>query len=155
MITIMNMFNIIMQHTIKIFKYHPPCRQMCFLHFCSPNYTTNLCSWSWFKLNSNVSLNLDASLSISHSCYGCTWNCKIACTINNKSAKLTSNSQYSSPHTHIMIYCNKLNSGCCLSIDSVNVNKSWKVNILLLSKTIYDFPTQHISPKICSCSPPP
>ena len=28
------------------------------------------------------------------------------------------------PHAHIIIYCNKLNSGCCLSIDSVNVNKS-------------------------------
>ena len=40
MITIMNMFNIIVQHTIKIFKYHPPCRQMCPLHFCSTNYTT-------------------------------------------------------------------------------------------------------------------
>ena len=46
MITIMNMFNIIMQHTIKIFKYHPPCRQMCPLHLCSTNYTTNLCAWS-------------------------------------------------------------------------------------------------------------
>ena len=28
----------------------------------------------------------------------------------------------------------KLNSGCCLSIDSVNVNKSRKMNIVLLSK---------------------
>ena len=46
MITIMNMFNIIVQHTIKIIKYHPPCRQMCPLHFCSTNYTTNLCAWS-------------------------------------------------------------------------------------------------------------
>ena len=34
-------------------------------------------------LNSNASLNLDASL-----LYGCTWNSKIACTINKKSAKL-------------------------------------------------------------------
>ena len=25
MITIMNMFNIIVHHTLKIFKYHPPC----------------------------------------------------------------------------------------------------------------------------------
>ena len=32
-------------------------------------------------LNSNASLNLDASLSLSHSCYGCNWNSKIACTI--------------------------------------------------------------------------
>ena len=46
-ITIMNRFNIIVQHTIKIFKYHTPCRQMFYLHFCSTNYnTTNLCAWS-------------------------------------------------------------------------------------------------------------
>ena len=32
MITIMNMFNIIVQHTIKVFNYPPPCRQMCPLH---------------------------------------------------------------------------------------------------------------------------
>ena len=49
MITIMNMFNIIVQHTSKIFKYHPPCRQMCSLHFCSTNYTTGQ------DLNSNTS----------------------------------------------------------------------------------------------------
>ena len=74
-------------------------------------------------LNSNVSLNLDASLF--HSLNGCTGNSKIACTINKNSAKLMSNSQYpSSPHTYNnLIYCNKLNNGCCLSIDSVNVNK--------------------------------
>ena len=50
MITITTMFNIIVQHTIKIFKYPPPCRQMCPLHFCSTNYTTNRCAWSYFKL---------------------------------------------------------------------------------------------------------
>ena len=48
--TIMNMFNIIVQHTIKIFKYHPPYRQMC--HFCSTNYTTG------HDLNSNASLDM-------------------------------------------------------------------------------------------------
>ena len=82
-------------------------------------------------LNSNASLNLDASLSF---LYGCTWNSKITCTINKKSAKLIAIHNIPLPHAHIIIYCNKLNSGCCLSIDSVNVNKSWKVNILLLSK---------------------
>ena len=46
MITIMNIFIIIVQHTIKIFKYHPPCGHMCALHVCSIDYTTNLCAWS-------------------------------------------------------------------------------------------------------------
>ena len=46
MITIMNMFNIIVQHTIEIFEYHHPCRQMYPLHLCSTNYTTNVCAWS-------------------------------------------------------------------------------------------------------------
>ena len=73
-------------------------------------------------LNSNASLNLDASLSLSF-LYECTWNSKIACTINKKSAKLIAIHNIPLPHTHIIIYCNKLNSGCCLSIDSVNVNK--------------------------------
>ena len=110
---IMNMFNIIVQHTIKIFKYPPPCRQMCPLHVCSTNYTTNLCDCS------NVSLNLDASLS--HSCYGCTWNSKIACTINKKPPKINKQFTISPlPHTHIIIYCIQLNSACCISIDSVN-----------------------------------
>ena len=35
MITIMNIFNIIVKHTITIYKYPPPCRQICPLHFCS------------------------------------------------------------------------------------------------------------------------
>ena len=96
-ITIKNMFNIIVQHTITIFIYHPPCRQMCPLHFFFTNIP--LMYVSGHDLNSNVSLNLDGSLS--HSCYGCTWNSKISCTINKKSAKLTSISQYPSPpHTH-------------------------------------------------------
>ena len=38
MITIMNISNIIVQHTIKIFKYPP--------HFCSTNYTTKVYNWS-------------------------------------------------------------------------------------------------------------
>ena len=48
MITIMSniMFNMIVQHTINIFKYPPPYTQMCPLHFCSTNYTTNVCVWS-------------------------------------------------------------------------------------------------------------
>ena len=58
-ITIMNMFNIFVQHTITLCKYHPPCRQVCPLHFYSTNYTINLCH----DLNSNAFLNLDASLS--------------------------------------------------------------------------------------------
>ena len=41
MITIMNISNIIVQHTIKIFKYPP--------HFCSTNYTTKVYNWSVFK----------------------------------------------------------------------------------------------------------
>ena len=82
-------------------------------------------------LKSNASLNLDVSLSF---LYGCTWNSTIICTINKKYAKLIAINNIPFPHTHIIIYCNKLNSGCCLSIDSVNVNKSSKVNILLLSK---------------------
>ena len=40
-----------------------------------------------------------------------------------KSAKLIAIHNIPLPHTHILIYCNKLNSGCCLSVDSVNVNK--------------------------------
>ena len=40
MITIMNLSNIIVQHTIKIFKYP---------HFCSTNYTTKVYNWSVFK----------------------------------------------------------------------------------------------------------
>ena len=55
-------------------------------------------------------------------------------TINKISAKLIAIHNIPLPHTHIIIYCNKLNSDCCLSIDSVNVNKSRKVNILLLSR---------------------
>ena len=86
---------------------------------------------SGYDLNSNASLNLDASLSF---LYGCTWNSKIACTINKKSAKLIAIHNIPLPHAHIIIYCNKLNSGCFLSTDSVNVNKSRKMNILLLSK---------------------
>ena len=54
--------------------------------------------------------------------------------INKKSAKLITIHNIPLPHAHIIIYCNKLNSGCRLSIDSVNVNKFKKVNILLLSK---------------------
>ena len=60
-------------------------------------------------LNSNASLNLDAPLSLSF-LYGCTWNIKIACTINKKSAKLIAIHNIPLPHTHIIIYCNKLNS---------------------------------------------
>ena len=62
MITIMNIFNIIVKHTIKIFKYHPPCRQMCPLHFAPP--IIPLIYVHGHNLNSNVSLNLDASLSL-------------------------------------------------------------------------------------------
>ena len=111
-IPIMNMFNKIVHHTIKIFKYHPPCRQLC--PFAPP--ITPLMYMSGHDLNSNASLNLDASLSLSHSCYGCTWNSKI-----NKQFTISLSS------THIIIYCkcNKLNSDCCLSIYSLNVNKSW------------------------------
>ena len=82
-------------------------------------------------LNSNASLKTDASLSFLH---GCTWNIKIAYTINKISAKLISIHNIPLPHAHIIVYCNILNCGCCLSIDSVNLNKSRKVNILLLSK---------------------
>ena len=128
MIAIMNMFNIFVQHIIKICKYHPPCRQMCPLHFCSTNYTTNLCAWSWFKLKCfPESVHLSLSF-----LYGCTWNSKI----NKKSAKLIAIHNIPLSHTHIIIYCNKLNSGCCLLIDSVNVNTSWRVNIFLWTKTI-------------------
>ena len=119
----MNMFNKIVQHTITIFKYHPPCRQMCPLHHRSINYTTNLCAWSLFQLK-YITESGRLSQSLTHSCYGCTWNSKMACTINKKSAKLTINSQYPSPpHTYSnLLY--KLNSGCCLLIDPLNVNKS-------------------------------
>ena len=43
------------------------------------------------------------------------------CTINNKSAKLIAIHNIPLPHTHIIIYCNELNSNV---IVSVNVNKS-------------------------------
>ena len=56
----MNMLNIIVQHTIKVFKYHPPCRQMCPLYFTPP--VIPLIYVPGYALNSNVSLNLDASL---------------------------------------------------------------------------------------------
>ena len=62
MFQIMNLFIIIVQHTIKIFKYHHPCRQMCPLHFSSPNYITNYVPSH--DLSSNAPLNLDASLSL-------------------------------------------------------------------------------------------
>ena len=130
MITIMNMFNIFVHHTIKyvniilhvdkcvLFTFAPPIIALSYV----PGH----------DLNSNASLNLDASLSF---LYGCTWKSKIACTIYKISAKLIAIHNIPLPHAHIIIiYCNKLNSGCCLSIDSVNVNKSRKVNILLLSK---------------------
>ena len=71
MITIMNMFNIIEKHTIKIFK-NLPCRQI----FPSP--IIPLIYVPWHNLNSNVSLNWT---SLCHSCYGCTWNSKIACIL--------------------------------------------------------------------------
>ena len=87
--------------------------------------------------SSNALLNLNASLSFLLWMY---MNSKITCSINKKSAKLTSYSQYTSSPTHLMIFYNKLNSGSCLSVHSVNVNKSWKVNIFLLSKTIYASP---------------
>ena len=61
MITIMNMFNIFVQRTIKICKYHPPCRQMFPLHFFPP--IIPLIYAPGHDLNSNASLNLDASLS--------------------------------------------------------------------------------------------
>ena len=61
MITIMNMFNIIVQHTIKIFKYYPPCRQI--FTFAPP--IIPLIYVPGHDLNSNASLNLDASLSLS------------------------------------------------------------------------------------------
>ena len=48
MITIMNMFNIFVQHTIKICKYAPPIIPLMYL----PGH----------DLNSNASLDLDASL---------------------------------------------------------------------------------------------
>ena len=70
-------------------------------------------------LNSKALLNLDAFLS--HSSYGCTWNSKITFHINKKTEKLTSSSQYPSSTIHIIIYYNKLNSGCCLSIDFVYI----------------------------------
>ena len=74
-------------------------------------------------LNLNASLNLDASLSFL--LWVDTWNSKIVCTINKKSAKLKAIHSSSLPHTHIIIISyNKLNSGWSLSIDSVNVNKS-------------------------------
>ena len=38
------------------------------------------------------------------------------------------------PHAHIIIYCNKLKSGCCLSIDSVNVDKSRNGEYLVVEK---------------------
>ena len=75
MITIKNMFNIIVPHTIKICKYHPPCVDKCVLFTFSPPIIP-LIYVLGHDLNSNVSLNLDATLS--HSCYGCTWNSKIA-----------------------------------------------------------------------------
>ena len=101
MITIMNIANIIVQHTITIFKYSPPCRQMCAPHFCSTNYTTNVYNWSVFK---RQCFSESVRLSLSHFCYGCTWNSKIARNINKKSAKLTRYSQYRSP-THTYTNC--------------------------------------------------
>ena len=69
-------------------------------------------------LNSNAFLNLDVSLS--HS----SMNVPGITKLHKKSAKLIAIHNIPLPHTYIIIYCNKLNSGCCLSIDSVNVNKS-------------------------------
>ena len=61
-ITIMNMFNIFVQHTIKICKYQPPCVDKCVLFtFASP--IIPLIYVPGHDLNSNASLNLDASLS--------------------------------------------------------------------------------------------
>ena len=121
MITIMNMFNIFVQHTIIICKYHPPCVDKYVLFNFAPPIIPVIYV-PGHDLNSNDFLNLDASLSF---LYECTWNSKIACTINKESAKLIAIHNIPLPHTHIIIiYCNKLNSSCCLSIDSVNVNKS-------------------------------
>ena len=108
-----------MQHTIKICKYHPPLDKCVLFTFAPP--IIPLIYVPVHDLNSNASLNLDDSLSLSF-LYGCTWNSKIACTINKKSAKLIAIHNIPLHYTHIIIYCNKLNSGCCLSIDSVNVN---------------------------------
>ena len=61
-ITIMNMFNIFVQHTIKICKYHPSCVYKCVLFtFASP--IIPVIYVPGHDLNSNDSLNLDASLS--------------------------------------------------------------------------------------------
>ena len=105
----------------------------CVLFTFSPPIIPLICV-PGHDLNLNASLNLDASLSF---LYGCTWNSKIACTINKKSAKLIAIQNIPIPHAYIIIYiiyCNNLNSGCCLSINSVNVKKSCKVDVLLLSK---------------------
>ena len=59
MITIMNMFNIIVQHVIKILKY-PSSRQM--FTFAPP--IIPLIYVSGHDLNSNASLNLDVPLSL-------------------------------------------------------------------------------------------
>ena len=64
MITIMNMFNIIVQHTIKIFKYHNLHVDKCVLFTFAPPIIP-LSYVPGHDLNSNVSLNLDASPSIS------------------------------------------------------------------------------------------
>ena len=89
-ITILNIFNMIVQHTINIFKYHPPC---VLFNFAPP--IIPLIYVPVHDLNSNASLKLDTYFS--HSCYGYTWNRQIACTMNKKSAKLASNLQYPSP----------------------------------------------------------
>ena len=118
MITIMNMFNIFVQQLkyVNIILHVDKCVLFAFVPPIIP-----LIYLLGHDLNSNASLNLDTSLSF---LYGCTRNSKIACTINKKSAKLIA--IYISPlsHTHIINYCNKLNSGCCLSINSVIVNTS-------------------------------
>ena len=63
MITIINMINIFVQHTIKICKYHPPCRQMCGLFSFAPPIIPVIYV-PGHDLNSNAFLNLDASLSL-------------------------------------------------------------------------------------------
>ena len=61
MITIMNMFNIFVQHTIKICKYHLHVDKCVLFTFAPP--IIPLIHVPGHDLNSNVSRNLDASLS--------------------------------------------------------------------------------------------
>ena len=60
MITIMNMFNINVQHTMKIFKYHRPCRRPCVIFTFAPPIIP-LIYVPGHDINSNASLNLDTS----------------------------------------------------------------------------------------------